>query len=73
MKIFEIEANIPVTAISTEVYKIEADTEEEALEIFKNGNFDKVYNFINSYGVNDVEHVINAFEKAEIVNIEVYG
>lgn len=72
MKKFEIEAKIPVTAISTEIYDIEADTEEEALRKFKIGDFDEVYAFIDSYGVDDVEHDTDAFSKAEIVNIEEY-
>ena len=42
MKKFEIEAQIPVTGTTTDVYLIEAETEEEALEIFKSGKFDIV-------------------------------
>ena len=48
MKKFEIEACIPVTAVTTEVYRIEAETKEEALEIFKSGKFDLVKCFVDS-------------------------
>ena len=55
MKKFEIEACLPVTATVTDVYQIEAKTKEEALEIFKSGNFDHVKCFIDSYGSDDLE------------------
>lgn len=70
MKKFEIEACIPVTAVTTEVYRIEAETKEEALEIFKSGNFDHVKCFIDSYGSDDLEMKDDAFAKAEINYIE---
>lgn len=70
MKKFEIEACIPVTAVTTEVYHIEAETKEEALEIFKSGNFDHVKCFIDSYGSDDLEMEDGAFAKADISYIE---
>lgn len=70
MKKFEIEACIPVTAVTTEVYRIEAETKEEALEIFKSGNFDHVKCFIDSYGSDDLEMEDGAFAKADISYIE---
>ena len=70
MKKFEIEACFPVTAVTTEVYRIEAETKEEALEIFKSGNFDHVKCFIDSYGVDDVEVNPNDFIQADISYIE---
>ncbi|WP_295723627.1 hypothetical protein [uncultured Leptotrichia sp.] len=70
MKRFEIQAKIPVTAISTEIYLIEAETEEKALEIFKSGNFDRVKCFIDSYGSDDLEMKDGAFAKADISYIE---
>lgn len=70
MKKFEIEAQIPITGIITDVYLIEADTKEEALEIFKSGNFDHVKCFIDSYGSDDLEMKDDAFAKADINYIE---
>lgn len=70
MKKFEIEACLPVTAVTTEVYCIEAETKEEALEIFKSGNFDHVKCFIDSYGSDDLEMEDGAFAKADISYIE---
>lgn len=70
MKKFEIEACLPVTATVTDVYQIEAETKEEALEIFKSGNFDHVKCFINSYGSDDLEMKDDAFAKADINYIE---
>jgi hypothetical protein len=70
MKKFEIEACLPVTAVTTEVYRIEAETKEEALEIFKSGNFDHVKCFIDSYGSDDLEMEDGAFAKADISYIE---
>lgn len=70
MKKFEIEACLPVTAVTTEVYRIEAETKEEALEIFKSGNFDHVKCFIDSYGSDDLEMEDGAFAKADINYIE---
>lgn len=70
MKKFEIEACIPVTGVTTDVYHIEAETKEEALEIFKSGNFDHVKCFIDSYGSDDLEMKDDAFAKADINYIE---
>lgn len=70
MKKFEIEACLPVTAVTTEIYRIEAETKEEALEIFKSGNFDHVKCFIDSYGSDDLEMEDGAFAKADISYIE---
>lgn len=70
MKKFEIEACLPVTAVTTEVYRIEAETKEEVLEIFKSGNFDHVKCFIDSYGSDDLEMKDDAFAKADINYIE---
>jgi hypothetical protein len=70
MKIFEIEANIPVTAVTTEVYRIEAETKEEALEIFKSGNFDQIKCFVDSYGIDDAVVNPNDFIEADINYIE---
>lgn len=70
MKKFEIEAQIPITGIITDVYLIEADTKEGALEIFKSGNFDRVKCFIDSYGTDDLEITDGAFAKADINYIE---
>lgn len=70
MKKFEIEACIPVTAVTTEVYRIEAETKEEALEIFKSGKFDLVECFADSYGVDDAEVDPNNFSQADINYIE---
>lgn len=39
MKKFEIKAIIPIEALTTGIYHIEANTEEEALDIFKFENF----------------------------------
>ena len=63
MKKFEIEACLPVTATVTDVYQIEAKTKEEALEIFKSGNFDHVKCFIDSYGSDDLDYneLINSY------------
>lgn len=70
MKKFEIEACLPVTATVTDVYQIEAETKEEALEIFKSGNFDHVKCFTDSYGSDDLEIKDDSFAKAEINYIE---
>lgn len=70
MKKFEIEAQIPITGTTTDVYLIEAETEEEALEIFKSGKFDLVKCFVDSYGVDDVEVNPNDFIQADINYIE---
>lgn len=70
MKKFEIEAQIPITGTTTDVYLIEAETEEEALEIFKSGEFDLVKCFVDSYGVDDVEVNPNDFIQADINYIE---
>lgn len=70
MKKFEIEACLPVTAVTTEVYRIEAETKEEALEIFKSGKFDLVECFADSYGVDDAEVDPNNFSQADINYIE---
>lgn len=70
MKKFEIEACIPVTGVTTDVYHIEAETKEEALEIFKSRNFDHVKCFIDSYGSDDLEMKDDAFAKADINYIE---
>lgn len=71
MKKFEIEACLPVTATVTDVYQIEAETKEEALEIFKSGNFDHVKCFIDSYyDSDDLEMKDDAFAKADINYIE---
>ena len=70
MKKFEIEAQIPITGISTDVYLIEANTKEEALEIFKSGKFDRVKCFVDSYGVDDLESNPNDFIQANINYIE---
>lgn len=70
MKKFEIEACIPVTAVTTEVYRIEAETKEEALEIFKSGKFDQVECFVDSYGIDDAEINPNDFIQANISYIE---
>lgn len=70
MKKFEIVACLPVTAVTTEVYRIEAETKEEALEIFKSGNFDHVKCFIDSYGSDDIEMKYDAFAEADINYIE---
>lgn len=70
MKKFEIEAQIPITGTTTDVYLIEAETKEEALEIFKSGNFDHVKCFIDSYGSDNLEMEDGAFVKADINYIE---
>ncbi len=70
MKKFEIEACIPVTGVTTDVYHIEAETKEEALEIFKSGKFDLVKCFVDSYGVDDIEVNPNDFIQADINYIE---
>lgn len=70
MKKFEIEAQIPITGTTTDVYLIEAETKEEALEIFKSGKFDLVKCFVDSYGVDDVEVNPNDFIQADINYIE---
>lgn len=70
MKKFEIEAQIPVKGISTDVYLIEANTKEEALEIFKSGKFDTVKCFVDSYGVDNLESNPNDFIQADINYIE---
>ncbi len=71
-KVFEIKAKIPVTAISTEIYKIYADTEEEALQKFKTGDFDKIYSLTDRCELHDVELINDSFKRAEIINIEEY-
>ena len=70
MKRFEIQAKIPVTAISTEIYLIEAETEEKALEIFKSGKFDQGKCFLDSYGTDDVSVNPNDFAVTDINYIE---
>lgn len=70
MKKFEIEACIPVTGVTTDVYHIEAETKEEALEIFKSGKFDQIKCFVDSYGIDDAVVNPNDFIEADIDYIE---
>ena len=70
MKKFEIGACIPITGVTTDVYHIEAETEEEALEIFKSGKFDTVKCFVDSYGADNLESNPNDFAVADINYIE---
>lgn len=70
MKKFEIEAQIPITGTTTDVYLIEAETEEEALEIFKSGEFNLVKCFLDSYGTDDISVNPKDFVIADINYIE---
>ena len=70
MKKFEIEAQIPITGTTTDVYLIEAETKEEALEIFKSGKFDQIKCFVDSYGIDDDVVNPNDFIEADINYIE---
>jgi hypothetical protein len=70
MKKFEIEAQIPITGTTTDVYLIEAETKEEALEIFKSGKFDQIKCFVDSYGIDDAVVNPNDFIEADINYIE---
>ena len=67
---FEIEAQIPITGTTTDVYLIEAETKEEALEIFKSGEFDQIKCFVDSYGIDDAVVNPNDFIEADINYIE---
>ena len=70
MKKFEIEAQIPITGTTTDVYLIEAETKEEALEIFKSGKFDQIKCFVDSYGIDDAVVNPNDFIETDINYIE---